>query len=60
MFATILLEKGVPLVKIVALLGHSSPNTTFEIYCDIMDEREKILTFINTTFKSELLMEECV
>lgn len=55
MFATILIERGVPLVKIAALLGHSSPNITFEIYCGIMDEREKILTFINDTFKSEIM-----
>lgn len=57
MFATILIEKGVPLIKISAILGHTSPNTTFEIYCDIMEEREKILTFINNTFKPSLAME---
>ena len=55
-FTTILMERNVPLVKISALLGHSSPNTTFEIYCDIMDEREKILAFINNTFSQERLM----
>lgn len=57
MFATILIEKGVSLTKIASLLGHSSPNTTFDIYCGIMEEREKILTFINKTFKPELVRE---
>lgn len=50
MYATILLEQGVPLVKISALLGHSSVNTTFEYYCDQMDETEKIIGFMNNTF----------
>ena len=57
MFATILIERGVPLVKIAALLGHASPNTTFEIYCGIMEERQKILAFINNTFSPELVKE---
>lgn len=55
-FATILIENGVPLVKIAAIMGHDSPNTTFEIYCDIMDERGKILEFINNTFNEESIM----
>lgn len=55
MFATILIERNVPIIKIAALLGHDSPNTTFEIYCDIMDEREKILAFINNTFNHEIV-----
>ena len=49
-FATILIERGVPLIKIAALLGHSNPHTTFEIYCDVMEEKEKILAFINNKF----------
>lgn len=49
-FATILIEQGVPIIKISALLGHSNPHTTFEIYCDVMEERERILAFINNTF----------
>ena len=52
-FATILIEQGVPLEKISALLGHSNTHTTFEIYCDIMEEREKILNFMNKTFTKE-------
>lgn len=50
MYATILLEQGVPLVKISALLGHASVNTTFEFYCDQMDENEKIISFMNSNF----------
>lgn len=52
-FATILIEQGVPIEKIAALLGHSNPHTTFEIYCDVMEEREKILEFINNKFSLE-------
>lgn len=50
MYATILLEMEVPLVKISALLGHSSVHTTFEYYCDVMDENENILAFMNNAF----------
>ena len=50
MYATILLEQGVPLVKISALLGHASVSTTFEYYCDVMDEQENIIGFMNNTF----------
>jgi site-specific recombinase XerD len=37
MYASILLENGVPLVKVSALLGHSSVHTTFEYYADIIE-----------------------
>lgn len=50
MFATILLERGLPIVKISALLGHNSIHTTFEFYCEIMDENEKIKQFMNNNF----------
>lgn len=53
MFATILLERGVPLVKISGLLGHASVNTTFEYYCDVMDEQGKIIAFMNDTYAVE-------
>lgn len=46
----VLLEQGGSLVKISALLGHSSVNTMFEYYCDQMDETEKIIGFMNNTF----------
>ncbi len=50
MYATILTEQGVPLVKVSALLGHSSVHTTFEYYCEVMDENEKIIGFMNDSF----------
>lgn len=50
MFATILIENGVPLVKISAMLGHSSINTTFEYYCDVMDENDHIVYFLNEMY----------
>lgn len=53
MYATILAEQGVPLVKISALLGHSSVNTTFEYYCEVMDENDRIISFMNSTFLPE-------
>lgn len=53
MYATILLERGISLVKISALLGHSSVNTTFEYYCDQMDENQNIIGFMNNSFIPE-------
>ncbi len=53
MYATMLIEQGVALPKISALLGHSSVTTTFEYYCDVMDENEQIITFMNNTFVPE-------
>lgn len=50
MYSTILIETGVPLIKISALLGHGSVHTTFEYYCDVMDENENILAFMNQAF----------
>ena len=50
MYASILTEQGVPLIKVSALLGHSSLNTTFEYYCEVMDETEKIRSFLNNQF----------
>lgn len=52
-FATILIEQGIPIIKISALLGHANPHTTFEIYCDVMEEKERILAFMNNTFPIE-------
>lgn len=52
MYATILLEQKVPLAKISALLGHSSINTTFDYYCEQMDENNKIIDFMNESFKA--------
>lgn len=53
MYASILTEQGVPLIKVSALLGHSSINTTFEYYCEVMDETEKIRSFLNNNFIPE-------
>lgn len=50
MYATVLLEMGVPLVKISALLGHASVHTTFEYYCDVMEEEGNVLAFMNEVF----------
>ena len=52
MFATILLELGVSLPKISGLLGHQSIHTTFECYCEVMDEKEKILAFMNNIYEA--------
>lgn len=56
MFATILLELGVPIAKISALLGHNSIHTTFEFYCEIMDEDEKIKNFMNNNFEPKVAL----
>lgn len=53
MYASILMEQGVPLIKVSALLGHSSLSTTFEYYCEVMDETEKIRNFLNNNFIPE-------
>lgn len=53
MYATILIEQGVPLVKVSALLGHASVHTTFEYYCEVMDENDHILDFMNGSFMPE-------
>ena len=54
MYASILTEQGVPLIKVSALLGHASLNTTFEYYCEVMDESEKIRGFLNNNFIPEV------
>lgn len=53
MYATILIEQDVSLIKISALLGHASVNTTFEYYCDTMDENQRIISFMNGNFIPE-------
>ncbi len=51
MYATILLEQGVSLVKISGLLGHASIHTTFEHYCHVMEDDRRITCYLNNTFK---------
>lgn len=53
MAATIMLEQGVALPKISAFLGHTSINTTFQYYTDIMDEKERIVEYMNHKFTDE-------
>lgn len=53
MYCTILTEQGVPLAKVSALLGHNSVHTTFEYYCEISDEQDHIIDFLNEGFVPE-------
>lgn len=53
LYATILIEQGVAIPKISALLGHSSVHTTFDFYLDVISEKEKITAFMNNTFAME-------
>ncbi len=57
-YATILLEAGVSLAKVSALLGHSSVHTTFEYYCEVIDERDTIKTYLNDTFTVEYEVDD--
>lgn len=50
MFATLLIELGMPLQKISRLLGHQSVHTTFEVYCGIMEGRNEIGDFVDEAF----------
>lgn len=57
MYATILLERGITLAKISSLLGHSSINTTFDFYADVMEEGQKIVDLVNAEFLPEVNAE---
>lgn len=39
-------------------LGHSSIHTTFEFYCDAIDEKDRIKEYINGTFSVDEMEEE--
>lgn len=49
MCATALIELNTPLEKISEVLGHKNVNTTFDIYCGIMDGHEQIKTTVSGT-----------
>ena len=54
MYATILAERGVPLTKISALLGHhNSVHTTFEFYLEVIEGGNQITDFLNKEFVAE-------
>ena len=49
MCATALIEMNIPLEKISEVLGHKNINTTFDIYCGIMDAQDQIKATISHT-----------
>ena len=54
MFATACIELNVPLEKISKALGHKNVNTTFDIYCGIMDATEQITNTVSNTMDPAL------
>lgn len=52
-YASILLEQKYELPVISALLGHSSINTTYEFYADIIEANNEILTCLNELYAVE-------
>lgn len=52
-YATILLEQKYDLAQVSALLGHSSINTTFDFYADIIEGDENILAIQNELYSVE-------
>ena len=58
MYVKILMEQNVELTKISALLGHDSIHTTFEFYCDVMEDTENINAYMNDEFSPNCIKEE--
>lgn len=52
MFATILIENGVNISTVSAMLGHKSIRVTFDIYVDVINENTKISNFINDNYNN--------
>lgn len=52
-YATILLEQGYTLQVVSALLGHSSINTTFEFYAEVMEDKGNIKAYLNELYPME-------
>ena len=50
---------GMSVVSWCACHGITSVNTTFEYYCEVMDENEQIITFMNNTFIPEGSASKC-
>lgn len=50
MFATILIEQGMPLENISKAMGHKSVSTTFETYCGIIAAKEKTTALVDSSF----------
>lgn len=57
MFATALIELNVPLETISVALGHKNVNTTFEIYCGIMDAAEQIKNTVSNTMDPAIALK---
>lgn len=57
MFATALIELNVPLETISEALGHKNVNTTFEIYCGIMDAAEQIKHTVSNTMDPAIALK---
>lgn len=58
MFATMMMEQGVPLEHISKCMGHSSVLTTFNIYAGIMDADNQARDFLDTLCPSSMVQSE--
>ena len=54
MFATFLVEKGESIHNLSALMGHKSEETTFVVYCGIMEGLKQVSKTMNTLFSESL------
>lgn len=49
-FASIMIEQGIPLEDLSKAMGHKSVSTTFEIYCGIIAAKEKTTALLDSSF----------